>query len=331
MGFHGDTKMSNQLFIQKLISRGVLKNNNTLYIKYKKVLQQDAEILNEIIAHTSFLQYDADLKARIHSILKGITKQPTCSTCNTILKMRMDGRYRYTFSDTCGSKCFSSKEEVKKKRKQTNMKKYGSGNFLTSEQGSKQRVDMLLEKYGVDNAGKIESGKIKRKETLKTLYGSLEEYNNVRLNKQKDTIQKKYGVDHQMHHPDIKQKQQDTCKERYGVNNVWYSEEIQQKRFDTMREKYDVEYALQNDTCREKFINTMIDKYGVEHALQIRISPDSLQKLQNKEWLTEQHHTNKHTLTSISEILEVAHSTVGAYFKKHDIEVLTSTQLNVGL
>ena len=315
--------MNNKQFIQKLIKHRVLKDENTLYIKYKKILQSDIYILNEIVTNTAFLQYDADLKARIHCILKNITEQPVCSGCGKVLKMRMDGRYRYTFSNTCGSKCFSGNEEVKNKRKATNQKKYGSTNYLTSTIGTNARLTTLQDKYGVDNAGKIESGKVKRKQTIVDKYGSKKEFDDVCTEQRKKTMLEVYGVDHPMHSKSIKQKQQDTILERYGVKNVWFDSDVQERRFKTMLDKYGVEYALQNAECRQKHLNSMVDNHNVPHALQsktiqqaksqtmlsrygvenshhLNISPESLSKLQDKDWLIDQHHNLHHTITEVN-------------------------------
>ena len=77
-----------------------------------------------ITQFTSYLKYNAPIKIRIHCLLQNITHQPTCSTCNKIVKMRTDGRYRYTFPTYCGIKCFTNVEDVKQKRKATNKRKY---------------------------------------------------------------------------------------------------------------------------------------------------------------------------------------------------------------
>ena len=45
-------------------------------------------------------------------------------------------------------------------------------------------------------------------------------------------------------------------------------------------------------------------------------------KLNDPLWLTKQHQTNKKSITEISKMLEVAHSTVGLYFKRHNIQVI---------
>ena len=111
---------------------------------------------------SSFLEYDADIKARLHCVSKNITSQPTCNTCNKILKMRMDGRYRFTFPKTCGPKCFANDSDVIDRRRATNLKKYGSTNYLTSQRGIEKSKTTLLKKHGVTNAARIPNTKNKQ-------------------------------------------------------------------------------------------------------------------------------------------------------------------------
>jgi hypothetical protein len=83
------------------------------------------KLIQFLIDYTRDLRYDADIKMRLHCLLNGITEQPYCR-CGVILKMRMTGRFAYTFPTHCSNKCTSGDEDVIQKRKDTNMKKYGA-------------------------------------------------------------------------------------------------------------------------------------------------------------------------------------------------------------
>lgn len=260
--------MDNTDLKQELILRGLILPELVLYKKFKKRLTEQPELLEELMMVTSFLEYDADIKARLHCVMNDIVVQPKCSTCGNVLKMRMDGKYRFTFSKTCGSKCFAGDNEVKRKRKETNLRKYGATNFLTSQRGIQQSKTSMLKRYGVTNAARISGNNEKRLATLEEKHGSLDAANEHAAASRKKTMLKRYGVDHAMHSPEIAKKQKQTCMDNYGVSNPWLSDVIQQRRLNTMIDRYGVEYALQHSTFLKKHEQTMKDTYGMAHALQ---------------------------------------------------------------
>ena len=88
------------------------------------------------------------------------------------------------------------------------------------------------------------------------------------LNKTKQSMLKKYGVDNPMKLKDIKEKAYQTNLEKYGVKHPIQNKEIQEKTYQTMQEKYGVKHALQSKKCYNKLKLTMQEKYGVEYALQ---------------------------------------------------------------
>jgi hypothetical protein len=128
----------NKMLIKKLQDWKIITEDMTLCVKFKKKLRLNPEIAQIILDATSFLKYSADFSVRLHCIIKGIIEQPICKTCGKVLKMRVDGIYRYTFPNYCSSKCFSVVEDVKEKRLRTNMEKYGASSFRVTEEGKQQ-------------------------------------------------------------------------------------------------------------------------------------------------------------------------------------------------
>ena len=305
-----------------LIHSGIILPSGGLYKKYRKLLKEQPVIQEEIELQTNFLEYDAPINARLHCIIQDITEQPKCTTCGNILKMRLDGRYRFTFAATCGSKCFLNSDTIKDKRRATNIDRYGSPNYLTSERGKRQTEQSNMERYGVKNV-------LELKETKE---------------KAKTTMLERYGVEHPMHSPVIKEKQKQTVRDSYGVDNVWLSADIQKKRFDTMQEhhgvdyaqqspelkakqkqtmtdRYGVEFAHQHKESRDKFSDTMVEQYGVEHALQSHLPKESIDQRNDVEWLREQHIDNKRTIADIASEIGYSATGLGKALKQHNIPV----------
>lgn len=100
--------------------------------KFKHLLLKYYPHLIQMINNaTTFLEYSADLKTRIHCIERGIREQPRCKTCNNPTKMRLTGREKYTFPQFCSSACAAKNEQTKDKRRNTCKQRYGVTNVLT--------------------------------------------------------------------------------------------------------------------------------------------------------------------------------------------------------
>lgn len=112
-------------FIHALIEIGVLKRSGRISPKAREILACEPRYIQYILEYTKNLKYNADILTRLHCVMKGITEQPVCS-CGSILRMRMTGRYAYTFPTHCSNKCTSNDKSVIEKRKSTNIEKYGA-------------------------------------------------------------------------------------------------------------------------------------------------------------------------------------------------------------
>lgn len=108
--------------------------NGELNKKFNHLLLKYCPRLIQIInAATVFLEYPADIKTRIHCILKGVREQPTCGTCGRPTKMRLTGRERYTFPEFCSSSCAAKNNKIIDKRRKTCIERYGVSNVLTRQ------------------------------------------------------------------------------------------------------------------------------------------------------------------------------------------------------
>lgn len=123
---------------------------------------------------------------------------------------------------------------------------------------------------------------------------------------QKETLQRKYGVDNAMQIPGVVDKLKTTNKERYdhewftqtqeykdsvkqtdldkyGVEHHLQSQEVIAKRTETVKERYGVDNVFQSEEVKSKIKSTMLQEYGVEYIsqspeIQVRIAANNFAK-----------------------------------------------------
>jgi hypothetical protein len=83
-----------------------------------------------------------------------------------------------------------------------------------------------------------------------------------RIQKQKQTCLKIYGVENISQLQEIKKQKKETTLKNYGVESPLQSEEIKEKTKNTCMDKYGVENPNQNKEVREKTNKTCLEKYG---------------------------------------------------------------------
>jgi very-short-patch-repair endonuclease len=80
--------------------------------------------------------------------------------------------------------------------------------------------------------------------------------------KRKNTLIEKYGVEHQMQIPEVKEKISQTNLERYGTESYTKSEDYKIKTKKTSLEKYGLEFHTQSCDTKNKIHQSYIEKYG---------------------------------------------------------------------
>ena len=221
-----------------------------------------------------------------------------CLYCDKIQVKRKRAKY-------CSKSC-SAKASVKK-RKQTKLKRYGDENFNNREKFKQTN----LEKYGTEQYLQSNDYLIKTKQTNLEKYGT-EHYNN--REKFKQTNLEKYGTEQYLNSADFIGKRKDTLRELY--NNENYNNREKAKR--TSLRLYGVEHYYNE----AKYKETTLSNFGVEYYSQKHISNDTLCKLNNKEWLIEQHHSKKKTLKQIAfDLGDILAPTVKDYIIKYNVSM----------
>ncbi len=207
---------------------------------------------------------------------------------DTLKKAYKEERIQSSFSNPC----------IQDKCKQTHIKKYGSL-FFESEVGKEKIKQSIKNKYGVENV--FSSQEIKDKIA--------------------QTHIKNLGVDNPQKNKSIRNKTKQTCVDRYGVESSLASKEVRDKGKETLIRKFGVSTPMHSDLIKNKIKQTCQDRYGKDFASQKNISLETLQKINNEEWLKEQHHELKKPTSLISKEIGVSETLISKKMHKLGLEV----------
>ena len=192
---------------------------------------------------------------------------------NTIRKSNNTCIERY------GTKSCMQNNDVKKKRKETLLKRYN-----TLRPGLEKLKETCLKRYGVDSYSKTNEFKEKYKQTCLEIYG-VEYYTQTKqfIEKRKETTLEKYNAIYYSSTNEFKEKYKQTCLERYGVEYYTQTSEYKERIIKLCNKLYDVDYYFQTNNFKnksastklilyndifynnkEKTFNTCLEKYGVD-------------------------------------------------------------------
>jgi hypothetical protein len=271
-----------KLLRSEKLSKSYIKSNHT-------------KLYQKIINFNSCFN-DIKWKQQLYNYKKNITEIPKCY-CGNSLKF-ID--YKKGYREFCSRKCMLNSDDIKEKRKKTNLKKYGVDNpskspeirkkveetnlkkfnakypLMNSDKMSESKK-YFLEKYNVDNPSKLNFVQEKRQKTNKKLYGNenyfkTEDY----ISKTNKTKKKKYGDSNYNN----RIKYRETMLTKYNVDNPMKSEDIRKKAINTNLKKYGKEYFTQTEIYRNNIKKTISEKnkkYFKEHGVKMvkNITPDS--------------------------------------------------------
>lgn len=140
----------------------------------------------------------------------------------------------------------------------------------------------------------------------------------VKKSKIKNTCMEKYGVTNPSKLPQVRQLAGQTMRQRYGSMHARHVPALEQQRQTTMQSKFGVTESFAAPVVREKSATTMLARYGVKNASQRHISTDSLNKLNNIDWLVEENQLKN--MTMIAHGLNVNPSTVNHRFSNANVK-----------
>ncbi len=288
----------NEKLIQWIKKNLLDKNGNPQGRIFSLKKKKNIEECNQILNLTSFLNKNCSISERIYCITYNINKNILCKNknCNNHVSFN---NYNYGYSKYCSSKCGINDNEVYSKIKNTCLKRYGTTSPLSSKIIQNKIKETCLKKYGVENI--FQSSKIK------------DEIKKTNINNT--------GFEYPMQCIDIKNKSINTLLKKYSVNHNSKIKHVIEKRKKTSLQKYGVINPAKSDIIKNKTKEVNLQKYGVEYSNQKHIDKKSLELLNNKEWLINQHHKLKNNCVEISKILNVYYGTVINYLNKHGIEL----------
>lgn len=156
-----------------------------------------------------------------------------CKVCGkelTDIQVSNKGKY-------CSIECYSRDEEVKQKRKQTCLQKYGTTSSLLNESVIEKTKKTNLQRYGVQNSLSSEFVKQKRKHTNLERYGVQNVFQSQQIiNKAKQSVFNTYGVQNVMQ---LKTMREYALKMRLQAHNQRdVTQKIQNSRRKTIYQRY---------------------------------------------------------------------------------------------
>jgi hypothetical protein len=88
------------------------------------------------------------------------------------------------------------------------------------------------------------------------------------LNRQKESIKKKYGVESTNQLDSVKNKKKESFLDKYGVDNPMKDKSIKTKRLESIKKKYGVDNVMKNDLIKNNHKDSVKNKYGVDNVFQ---------------------------------------------------------------
>lgn len=151
----------------------------------------------------------------------------------------------------------------------------------------------------------------------------------IKKHKTRMTNFEKYGGAAPLCNENVKQKMIETNIRSFGQQYHQQTEYGKQQRKQTIKQKYQCNHIFESTLIQEKIHQTMIEKYGTKYFSQKHISLQSLQQLNDRQWLYQQHIQLQKPIYQIAEQLNVSTFCVRSYLKKHNIPILRFFASNV--
>ena len=143
---------------------------------------------------------------------------------------------------------------------------------------------------------------------------------NHRINKQKNTLLEKYGVDSYSKTPEYKNKVKQTSLEKYGETNAAKSQVIKDKIKNNNLKKYGETNPLKVNDIKERIrINQLLNK-GYSYPYQLNKDPDITNVLYNKDLFREYLESHKYTIDEIANNLGYHRTAISHLIHKYGLE-----------
>lgn len=171
----------------------------------------------------------------------------------------------------------------------------------SSQEIQQQKNDTILNKYGVVHPMKLDSFK----------------------NKVKNTVQSKYGVNSSLQRPDIREKIRNTNLEKYGAVNPMQNKTIRAAAAKTYAENW-LNDPIKKEELRNKIKKTCNAKYDRDSNLQLCLDKNTIEKLENQNWLVNEYTTKEKSASQIAHEINCNYKTVLTYLRKYNTSIRKS-------
>ena len=241
-----------------------IENDNTSYYKYSEVgvKTRNYDLWCSI---NNYIDDDINFKEKFYLYENGLISKPKCNCGNSLKFIDMKSGFR----NFCSKVCMFNSEEIKNRKKQTCIDKYGVDNPSKSKEIKEKVKKTNLEKFGVEYPLQSDIILDKFKSDFKEKWGvdNPSKVQEIR-EKAKSTNIEKFGNEHPIKNDEVKKSLSTYFIEKYGVNNPSKLKEVTDKRKQTILSKYGVESALSLKEFQEKSKQTNLKKYGTEFYTQ---------------------------------------------------------------
>jgi len=240
---------------------------------------------------------------------------PRC-VCGNRLKWHPDLRqYRKYCSVSCTAK-YSVDE-----KKQKNLVELGVEWHSQTKSWREQIRETSLSKFGVEHYAKSQDFLDRVASTSLARFGVDHPMRSDRVrSKLRETNLQKYGVDNPIKSPAIKEKIKKTNQERYGFENPLSSPEVKERVSRSNLERYGYFNPASSPEIRKKIVETLKQNH---------YRPDTLIKIQDPDYLRNQHHDLNKPIWKIADDLGVSASNLSKYFQKYDIPVIIRSSSSI--
>lgn len=163
------------------------------------------------------------------------------------------------------------------------------------------------------------STRSKVENTNKMRYGGIAPVSSSSIrDKIRETNQHRYGADTPFESEEVQTKVANTITNRYGTTSTALVPSIREQQIQTRRLNYGVDFPFQSSQIQQDITDSNQSKYHRNRFSQTTISDNTLEKLQDPEWMHHQHMTLKKPLTQIaSELGDVSDTTIGRWLHTH--------------
>lgn len=141
--------------------------------------------------------------------------------------------------------------------------------------------------------------------------------------KRQQTNLEKYGSINPLSNKDVQSKRQQTNLEKYGSEHILQTDSGQNKRKQTLIKKFGTSNTNQVESVVQKRHQTCLDKYGTKFSSQRHWSPETHEKINDINWLTDQHYTQKKPLYVIASELNISDKILGDHLHKFGLDTKT--------